>query len=92
MMKFFFEDHYNSYYERIEFENRYCVICENAAYIIKDFTIDDVIDTLPINQNSFGVDTEDRIKKFLHWQGKDLLNWQDAYTRVGRATDFFNGD
>ena len=88
----FFEDHYNSYYERIEFENRYCVICENAAYIIKDFTIDDVIDTLPINQNSFGVDTEDRIKKFLHWQGKDLLNWQDAYTRVGRATDFFNGD
>ena len=71
----FFADHYNSYNERIEFENRYCVVCENAAYVIKDFITGDVIDTLLINQDSSGIDTEDRIQKFLNWQGRDLLNW-----------------
>ena len=37
--------------------------CENSRYIKKDVNTEKVIEVLSINQNSEGIDTEDRIQK-----------------------------
>ncbi len=37
------------------------ITCENAAYLLRDNETEEVIDTIPITQNSDGTDTEDRI-------------------------------
>lgn len=69
----FFQEHYNPYNERLEFENRYGITCENSSYVIMDFITNEIIDELSIEQNKSGIDIEDRIKKFDNWEGKDIL-------------------
>ncbi|MDO5445902.1 MAG: DUF262 domain-containing protein [Eubacteriales bacterium] len=39
------------------------IICENAAYIVKNTMDDSVVDTITIMQNESGTDTEDRIER-----------------------------
>ena len=43
------------------------VECENDSYVLKNLETDAEEDRLMINQNSSGIDTEDRIKKFKVW-------------------------
>ena len=45
---------------------RYYAVCENSAYVVKNFATDAEEDRLTINQSG-GIDTEDRIKKFKAW-------------------------
>lgn len=54
----------------IKFDDKY-IACENSAYVIKSSDRINVIDTIGIDQDSQGIDTEDRIKKFL--KNKDKL-------------------
>ena len=46
--------------KRLLYTDRH-IICENAAYLLRDNGTEEVIDTIPITQNSDGIDTEDRI-------------------------------
>ena len=39
------------------------IICENGAFVIRSNGSDEVLDTIPIQQNAEGLDTEDRILK-----------------------------
>ena len=57
-----------SFGTRIEFE-KYFIICENDAYVVKELETNRTIDKLQINQDD-GVDTEDRILKFKNWYKK----------------------
>ena len=51
--------------ERLDF-GEYYVVCENAAYVVKNFSTDAEENRLKINQCN-GIDKEDRIKKFKDW-------------------------
>mgnify|MGYP006988884759 CR=1 FL=1 len=44
--------------------------CCNDAYVVKDVNNDEEIRRLQINQNENGIDTEDRIQKYLSWSEK----------------------
>ena len=49
--------------QRLKYDNKY-VYCEGNAFIIKDEN-DEVAETISIEQNEDGVDTENRIEKYL---------------------------
>lgn len=53
------KDHYG---QRIIAGKNY-IVCENAAYVVKNTETDAEVDRIAIAQNDKGVDTEDRIKK-----------------------------
>ena len=44
------------------------IICENGSYVIRANESDEIIETIPIQQDSDGIDTEDRILKL-----KDII-------------------
>lgn len=70
-----FKDHHCNYYlleDTLVVESSFCIKCENTAYVIRDYKTLAEVTRLDINQHN-GVDCEDRIKKFLNWQGKDAL-------------------
>lgn len=49
--------------QRLKYDNRY-VYCEGNAFVIKDEN-DEVVETISIEQNEDGIDTENRIEKYL---------------------------
>ena len=51
------------------FEDSYLECC-NDAYVVKDIKNNEEKRKLLINQNENGIDTEDRIKKYLSWEDK----------------------
>ncbi len=51
------------------FEGTYLECC-NDAFLVRDIKTKDEIRRLQINQNENGIDTEDRIKKYLSWADK----------------------
>lgn len=46
--------------QRLTYSDTY-IVCENAAYVVKSNADDSIVDTVTINQNENGIDTEDRI-------------------------------
>ncbi len=48
--------------QRLVYGDRY-IVCENAAFVVKSTSDDTVLERIGINQDSSGIDTEDRIKK-----------------------------
>lgn len=44
--------------------------CYNDAYVVKDLDNNEEVRRLQINQNENGIDTEDRIQKYLNWAEK----------------------
>lgn len=49
--------------QRLKYDNRY-VYCEGNAFVIKDEN-DEVVETISIEQNEDGIDTENRIEKYI---------------------------
>ena len=49
--------------QRLKYDNRY-VYCEGNAFVIKGEN-DEVVETISIEQNEDGIDTENRIEKYL---------------------------
>lgn len=58
--------------ESIIIDLSFYITCENSAYVIRDLETFKEVGRLNINQNN-GVDTENRIEKFLNWKEKDSL-------------------
>ena len=57
---------YDALEERLVIAEKFYIKCENSAYVKYDFETDEELARLDINQ-CHGVDTEDRIEKFLQW-------------------------
>jgi hypothetical protein len=53
------------------FEDTY-LECDNDAFVVRDINNDEEVKRLQINQNDDGVDTEDRIWKYLNWKKKPV--------------------
>lgn len=46
--------------------------CYNDAYVVKDLRNNEGVRRLQINQDDNGIDTEDRIQKYLNWTEKPI--------------------
>ena len=57
---------YDAYDERLVVDESFYIKSENSAYVIYELETNREIARLDVNQRH-GVDTEDRIEKFLHW-------------------------
>ena len=51
------------------FEDTY-LECENDAFVLRNTDTDEEVRRLQIDQNENGIDTEDRIQKYIHWKDK----------------------
>lgn len=60
---------YDAYEERLIVDEKFYIWFENSAYVIYDLETDREIARLDINQRN-GVDTENRLEKFLNWYKK----------------------
>jgi hypothetical protein len=49
------------------FEDTY-LECDNDAFVVRNINNDEEVRRLQINQNENGIDTEDRIQKYLNWK------------------------
>ena len=63
---------YDAREERLIVGESYYIVCENSAYVIFDIATDEKSARLDIRQIN-GVDVENRIEKFRHWEGKNFL-------------------
>ena len=43
------------------------IVCDNAAYLLRNDETEEVIETIEIKQNNEGIDTEDRIVLLKHY-------------------------
>ena len=53
--------------QRLVYGDRH-IVCQNSAYALRDNETEEVIETMPIQQNEDGIDTENRIlvlKRFI---------------------------
>ena len=57
---------YDAYDERLVVDESFYIKSENSAYVIYELETNREIARLDVNQRH-GVDTEDRIEKFLQW-------------------------
>ena len=55
--------------QRLVYGDTY-IVCDNAAYVVHKTEDKSIVDTLPIAQNSAGIDTEDRIVKLKEYLKK----------------------